>query len=104
MTDLDKFPSAPSTFVDKQRRFRRHGTLYIPEREAVAGMGRQAGSRILRGSRIDILQMDTAGMATGHTTMSGIPSRRMRSLVQGPDGSLYVATDQGEIWQLASKP
>jgi hypothetical protein len=38
---------------------------------------------------------------TGHTTVSGPPSQRMRFLAQGPDGVVYVATDAGEIWSLA---
>jgi glucose/arabinose dehydrogenase len=25
----------------------------------------------------------------------------MRALVQGPDGHLYVAVDEGEIWRVA---
>ncbi|MGD9577596.1 MAG: sorbosone dehydrogenase family protein [Syntrophorhabdus sp.] len=104
MTDLDKFPSAlrPS-WTNKGISEGMGHCIFLSGKQWQAWDGRLAVG-FLRGSRIDILQMDTAGMATGHTTMSGIPSRRMRSLVQGPDGSLYFATDQGEIWQLASMP
>jgi len=56
----------------------------------------------LRGARIDLLQLDAVGMTTKTTTVSGLPSQRMRSLVLGPDGAMYVATDAGEIWRLES--
>ena len=58
----------------------------------------------LRGGRIEILQMDAAGMMTKKTTVTGISAERMRTLVQGPDGALYVAIDSGEIWRLAVNP
>jgi glucose/arabinose dehydrogenase len=51
--------------------------------------------------RLDMLQLDAAGTMTDRTTVTGLPAQRMRSLVQGPDGSLYVATDNGEIWRVA---
>jgi aldose sugar dehydrogenase len=52
--------------------------------------------------RVDVLQLDGGGMTIGSTTMS-LPSRRIRSIVQGPDGNLYMATDEGagaEIWRV----
>ncbi len=29
-----------------------------------------------------------------------LPKQRMRSIVSGPDGAMYVAIDGGEIWRL----
>jgi len=29
-----------------------------------------------------------------------MPAGRFRSVAQGPDGNLYVATDEGEIYQI----
>ena len=57
----------------------------------------------LRGERIVILQLDSAGKTVGTTTVPGLPGERIRSLVQGPDGALYVATDGGEIWRVAPR-
>jgi aldose sugar dehydrogenase len=56
----------------------------------------------LRGARIELLRMDAVGMTTKTTTVAGLPSQRMRSLILGPDSALYVATDAGEIWRLES--
>ena len=58
----------------------------------------------LRGPRIDILNLDQAGMATGKLTVPGIPSERIRTLVLGPDQALYVSTDDGEIWRITANP
>ena len=54
---------------------------------------------VMAGERIAVLQLDPAGMTTG-TSNANLPSARSRSLVQGPDGNLYVATDGGEIWRI----
>lgn len=54
---------------------------------------------LMGGTRVEILDLDAAGMAISNTN-AGLPATRYRSLVQGPDGSLYVATDAGEIWKV----
>jgi len=54
----------------------------------------------LRGSRIELLQMDADGMTINTTLLADLPNQRIRSLVLGPDGALYVAVDSGEIWRL----
>jgi aldose sugar dehydrogenase len=38
-------------------------------------------------------------MAVGDATVD-LPSTRTRALVQGPDGNLYTANDDGEIWRV----
>jgi glucose/arabinose dehydrogenase len=49
--------------------------------------------------RLDVLQLDSRG-ARVSTTTADLPAERMRSVVQGPDGNLYVATDGGKIWRV----
>lgn len=58
----------------------------------------------LRGRRIDILQLNQAGMTTGRAKMPNIPSERIRTLVLGSDQALYVSTDDGEIWRITASP
>lgn len=54
------------------------------------------------GNRIDVLDIPADGLSAKRTTVSlPMPAGRFRSLVQGPDGNLYVATDGGEIYRLA---
>jgi glucose/arabinose dehydrogenase len=57
---------------------------------------------IMGGNRLEILELDAAGMTIGNTN-GRLPAARYRSLVQGPDGSLYIATDSGEIWRVVAQ-
>jgi glucose/arabinose dehydrogenase len=53
------------------------------------------------GNRIDILDIAADGLSATRTTVNlPMPAARFRSLVQGPDGNLYVATDEGDIARL----
>ena len=54
---------------------------------------------LLAARRLDVLQLDSHGALVG-TTTPDLPAERMRSVIQGPDGNLYVATDGGNIWQV----
>jgi glucose/arabinose dehydrogenase len=99
MTDTTRFPNAmrpswtnnnasqgmgPATFLDGAQWKAWNGRL------AVGIMG---------GSRLEILELNASGMAVGNTN-AGLPATRYRSLVQGPDGNLYIATDSGEVWRV----
>ncbi len=53
------------------------------------------------GNRLDVLDIAANGLSATRTTVNlPMPAARFRSLVQGPDGSLYVATDEGSISRL----
>ncbi|MGF1526493.1 MAG: PQQ-dependent sugar dehydrogenase [Candidatus Competibacterales bacterium] len=54
------------------------------------------------GMRIDVIDIAEDGKSVNDVTMMSLPmaAGRFRSVVQGPDGSLYAAVDQGEIYQL----
>lgn len=53
------------------------------------------------GNRIDVLDIPANGLSATRTTVNlPMPAARFRSLVQGPDGNLYVATDEGAIARL----
>jgi aldose sugar dehydrogenase len=54
---------------------------------------------IMGGARLKILELNSAGTATGVDDAS-LPNVRYRALTLGPDGNLYVATDAGEIWRV----
>jgi aldose sugar dehydrogenase len=51
-------------------------------------------------NRLDLLDVNTAGTAATRSDFGSLPSARYRSLVQGPDGNLYISTDGGEIWRV----
>jgi aldose sugar dehydrogenase len=53
------------------------------------------------GNRLDVLDIPADGLSAKRVTMSlPMPAGRFRSVVQGPNGSLYVATDQGDIYEM----
>lgn len=56
------------------------------------------------GQRIDVIQLEDDGVTVADVTEMTLPQPmepgRFRSLVQGPDGSLYVAVDEGDIHKL----
>lgn len=53
------------------------------------------------GNRLDILDIAADGRSASRSTVPlPMPAGRFRSVVQGPDGNLYVAVEQGEIYQL----
>ena len=53
------------------------------------------------GNRLDVLNISADGLSAKRSTVSlPMPAGRFRSVVQGPDGDLYVATDEGEIYRM----
>jgi glucose/arabinose dehydrogenase len=53
------------------------------------------------GNRLDVLNISADGASATRTTVSlPMPAGRFRSVAQGPDGSMYVSTDTGEVFQL----
>ncbi len=53
------------------------------------------------GNRLDVLDITADGLSATRITVNlPMPAARFRSLVQGPDGNLYVATDEGAISRL----
>jgi glucose/arabinose dehydrogenase len=104
MTDLAKFPHAmrPS-WNNNGKSEGMSPCVFLHGEQWKAWNGRLAVG-FLRGARIEILRLDAAGMTMETAIVPGIPPERIRTLVQGPDGALYVSTDGGEIWRLAARP
>lgn len=99
MTDTARFPTAlPAAWTNSGSSQGMGPATFLNGAQWKAWDGRLAVS-IMGGNRTDILTLNAAGVATANAN-SGLPSARMRSLVQGPDGNLYVATDAGEIWRV----
>lgn len=101
MTDFEKFPKAlkplyvvedsqgmgPCTFLS--------GSQWKDWNDALA-VG------VLAGQRVEILQLnDEGGLAK--QSVASLPKQRIRSLVEGPDGKLYVVTDSGNIWSVGAQ-
>lgn len=57
------------------------------------------------GQRIDVIELTADGMAVEDVTELTLPmdAGRFRSVVSGPDGSLYTAVDEGIIYKLSPR-
>jgi glucose/arabinose dehydrogenase len=99
MTDTTRFPNAmrPSWTNNNASQGMGPATFLVGS-QWKAWDGRLAVG-IMGGNRLEVLELNAEGMAIGSTN-AGLPATRYRSLVQGPDGNLYVATDGGEIWRV----
>lgn len=99
MTDTARFPNAMRPSWTNDGASQGMGpAAFLDGAQWKAWNGRLAVG-IMGANRLVILQLDAAGMATSAVD-AGVPAARYRSLVQGPDGNLYVATDAGEIWRV----
>jgi aldose sugar dehydrogenase len=99
MTDTERFPKAmrPSWVYNGSGRGM-DSALFLDGKQWRGWNGRLLVS-MMRGQRIAVLELDARGMATNDATVE-LPSTRTRTLVQGPDGNLYTANDDGEIWRV----
>jgi glucose/arabinose dehydrogenase len=102
MTDRERFPNAMLASWTNDGQSQGMGPCTFLSGSQWSGWDGRLAVGIMGGQRIEILQLDANGMTTGHQVISGLPSARPRSVVQGPDGFLYVVTDSGEIWRLAT--
>lgn len=99
MTDLLRFPSAmipswsnngvsqgtgPSTFLVGEQWRDWNGRLLVS---------------VMAGQRLVLLELNPVGASFSEQNVS-LTAARYRSLVIGPDGNLYIATDGGEIWRV----
>lgn len=104
MTDTAKFPQALAPAWTNNGRSQGMGPCTFLSGTQWKDWDGWLAVSLMADTRLDILALDAAGIATAATTVPGLPSARIRSLVQGPDGAVYVATDGGEIWRLAPNP
>lgn len=99
MTDVDRFPNAMAPSWQNNGSSQGMGPATFLEGEQWKAWDGRLAVGIMRGQRVVVLALDSAGMTTTTTTAS-LPNARFRSLVQGPDGHLWIATDGGEIWRV----
>ncbi len=110
MTDTKSFPTAmrpawtnnglsqgtsSATYLTGQKWGAWNGRLVV----GIMGIG-FGGTAV--GMRIDVIDLADDGMSVNDVSTMSLPmaAGRFRSVVQGPDGNLYTAVDQGEIYQL----
>lgn len=103
MTDLGNFPNAMRPSWTNNGNSQGMGPCTFLSGEQWSAWNASLAVGIMGAQRLDILTLDSGGMTVEARTVTGLPAARVRSLVQGPEGSLYVATDGGEIWRLTPR-
>jgi glucose/arabinose dehydrogenase len=99
MTDLARFPTAAVPVWTNSGASQGMGpATFLRGTQWGAWNGRLAVG-IMGGQRLVIVELSPAGALVG-TTDAALTAARYRSLVQGPDGNLYISTDAGEIWRV----
>jgi len=99
MTDLARFPNALRPSWSNSGASQGMGPLVFLTGTAWRGWNGRLAVGLMAGQRIDVLTIDGAGVTTERVN-ANLPGTRYRALTMGPDGSLYVATDGGEIWRV----
>lgn len=104
MTDLTRFPNAMRPIWSNNSQSQGMGpAVFLSGEQWRAWNGRLLVS-IMGGQRIVLLQLDANGSVISEEVIAGsgmaIPAARYRSLTLGPDGTLYISTDAGEIWRI----
>jgi glucose/arabinose dehydrogenase len=101
MTDTARFPNAMRPSWSNNGASQGMGpSTFLSGAQWKAWDGRLAVA-IMGGQRLEILELNAAGTAVGNTTVASLPSQRLRSLVQGPEGNLYIISESaGEIWRV----
>jgi glucose/arabinose dehydrogenase len=99
ITDTTRFPTAIRPSWVHNQGARGMGPATFVEGAQWKGWNGRLLISIMNAQQIVVLALDSAGITTSSST-ANLPSARSRSVVQGPDGNLYVATDGGEIWRV----
>jgi glucose/arabinose dehydrogenase len=100
MTDTTRFPEAmPPSWTNEGESEGMGPCTFLTGAQWGAWEGRLAVG-FLAGQRVEVLDLDAAGMTTSHTRLD-LPRQRIRALVPDPHGDLYIAVDTGAIWRIA---
>lgn len=98
MTDLEKFPQAMKPVHVNKDSAGMGPALFLKGDQWQSWNGSLLVS-IMGDQRLDKITLDKNNEVTSVDKID-LPKSRMRSLVQSPDGDLYIATDEGEIWRV----
>jgi glucose/arabinose dehydrogenase len=99
MTDVGRFPSALPPSWTNNGASQGMGPAVFLTGSAWRGWEGRLAVGIMAGQRLAILTLNQAGIVT-NTVDAPVPAARYRALTLGPDGTLYAATDGGEILRI----
>lgn len=103
MTDLARFPGALAPTWNTDGLSRGMGPATFLSGTQWEGWNGALVVSLMAAQQLRVLRLDPAGAVTSVETVP-VAAARYRSLVQGPDGALYAATDGGAILRIAPGP
>jgi len=98
MTDLTKFPNALQPTFKVTDSAGMGPCTFLVGTQWKAWNGALAVG-IMATKNLNVIEL-SSDAEVARVTTADLPQARMRSLVQGPDGNLYIATDEGAIWKI----
>ena len=102
MTDTERFPDAMRPAWVNQQRSQGMGPLAFLDGPQWKGWQGRLAVGVMRAQRLDVLTLDARGMVTANDA-AALPSLRLRTLVPGPDGALWAATDDGQLLKITPR-
>jgi glucose/arabinose dehydrogenase len=102
MTDLTRFPSAMRPAWSNDGRSQGMGPATFLSGSAWGAWDGRLLVGVMGAQRLDLLTLDGGGAVTGTRTVD-LPATRYRALTLAPDGTLWIATDGGEIWRVTAQ-
>ena len=98
MTDLTRFPSAMRASFTNNNQSQGMGPAVFLAGQQWLGYDGWLAVGFMAGSKLMVLYLNSANEVTA--TRTAMTGAQFRALSLGPDGNLYVATNQGEIWKI----
>ena len=102
MTDLKKFPDAVSPIWNNEGKSQGTGPLTFIEGAQWKNFSGSLLVGVMARQRLVVLKLDDKGQVVSAQD-ADVAEERYRSLVQGPDGFLYIVTDGGAILKATLK-
>jgi glucose/arabinose dehydrogenase len=103
MTDLGRFPAAMRPRWTTGGSSQGMGPAVFLEGPQWGDWNGRLAVGLMATGRLIVLELSTTGLAIS-TMEADLPAARYRALTLGPDGNLYIATDEGAIWRVVPTP
>jgi glucose/arabinose dehydrogenase len=100
MTDRTRFPDARVPAWTNDSRSQGLGPAVFLEGAAWRAWNGRLLVGLMAAQRLVLLRLGDDGTVAEVGDVTSLPPARYRALTLGPDGSLYVATDAGELWRV----
>jgi aldose sugar dehydrogenase len=100
MTDLQRFPNAVSAVWNNNQRSEGIGPLEFLSGSQWGALNGTLVVAMMRSMKLQLLSLDASGKLL-RDVAADLPSMRVRSLVQGPDGLLWASTDDGRLLRIS---